>query len=48
MNIEAAEKSKHSKRRLIAFGAITKGEMILISIEQEEIPTQTANPSGDK
>lgn len=36
-------KKENSKRRMIAFGTITKGEMILFLIENEEIPTKTVN-----
>ena len=47
MNIEATAKKECSKRRMIAFGAITKGEIVLIAVENEQIPVKTGNQDGD-
>lgn len=41
-----SENRNDSKRRMIGFGMLSKGKSVVYSIE--EIPTQTANPSGDE
>lgn len=47
MNLETTTKKESSKRRMIAFGTITKGKIVLISVENEKIPAKNGNHSRD-